>query len=871
MATVNEISGNTGINTAQPINVGDTVKGALTVKGGVEVYSITVSAPTVLQITFSTSSSSLSDWTYFIGIENPQFDFIGGTTLGYQQTSSTFDTYLPNAGTYYLIPQDSNTFSTNPYFITTSTNNTLLNHIEPKPSKSISTSNAINLGSGYYGQLISTSDLETYSFNLKSNSAFYLSFNAPNTNLIDSSGTRITSATYQISILDSSGKSIQTIISTETNPSPSIFNSLNSGTYYIQITGHDGYDGNEFNFVANTLSPSNASKLSVGQTINDSITSTSAIKLYSVFLTAGSLYQFSCNANTTSNLTALTNEKLSVLNSNFTEIESNWTTAAVVQIGTNSTTQYLTPSVELIAPYTGLYYISVDSANNAGSFQLTSSQTTLNTLVQDEVWKGNSVYPNAYWATTPNQTLHLTYSFMQTNPNTKEVGFVPMNSAQQSAVINALQMISSVCNIIFTYTSDQNSANILYGTSDQTDSGGNTYTLKSQSNGNFLQEGVFIDNSGTNATANSIATPNGYGFEAILHETGHALGLKHPGEYASGQAITTPDGPFAPAGWDSRSFSVMSYVNNENTDLNHSGLATLDIAALQNLYGVPQNPQVVTFSIPSVNSIVTSTPYAALGSTIDISKETVGSTISMQDGSYSSMGKDSNGNIMHDNVNIPWGSQFTNVIGGTFNDVIYCNNLNDVITLGKTGNDYVYGGSGVDTVVLNEPLKNFNISNSNGTITIKDSTNGYGNETIVGVNRVKFSDVSIAYDVNGSAGNVLLILNAVFGSSYIQNKTYIGIGIYYEDSGMSLSQLSTLALSAAGANTAQQVVNALYTNVVGVQPTSSQALPYLQMLQSGTSFGDLAVLAENSSYNQNHVNLTGLQSIGIQYFPYISS
>ena len=88
---------------------------------------------------------------------------------------------------------------------------------------------------------------------------------------------------------------------------------------------------------------------------------------------------------------------------------------------------------------------------------------------------------------------------------------------------------------------------------------------------------------------------------------------------------------------------------------------------------------------------------------------------------------------------------------------------------------------------------------------------------------------------------------------------------------MSLSQLSTLALSAAGANTAQQVVNTLYTNVVGIQPTSLQALPFLQMIQNGTSFGDLAVLAENSSYNQNHVNLTGLLSTGIQYFPFTST
>ena len=60
------------------------------------------------------------------------------------------------------------------------------------------------------------------------------------------------------------------------------------------------------------------------------------------------------------------------------------------------------------------------------------------------------------------------------------------------------------------------------------------------------------------------------------------------------------------------------------------------------------------------------------------------------------------------------------------------------------------------------------------------------------VQRLNFTDKSIAYDSTGNAGTVAKVLGAVFGKSSLANKSYVGIGLSLVDKGMSYSS-STLA------------------------------------------------------------------------------
>ena len=868
MANVTEKAGNTSTSLAQKLTVGDTLTGALTVKGGYEYYSIQVTGPCVLEVTYSVDSSSLSNYAYNLGIANAQNQKITGTILGYGLTSSTFDTYLPSSGTYYIYTSSNNLFLTDPYTFTTSYNNALLGNIEQKPCNTLKTASKITLGTTITGQSSSTNDPGYYAFSVAQSSTYAISFDSPTSSLVSVDNVQIKGATYAISVLDSSGKTLQTYTTFFQNTSPTLFANLTPGSYYVLINGANGYDGDNYDFAINTAPLPSSPAMRVGDKISGNIQPGSSLKTYAISLVAGNFYQFNCVANAASALGGLTGEKLSLMNLNGGVMENNLNTPIVDQNGATESTLNQEPSIELIAPYTGTYYLSVDSPSQVGSFTLSATQNSKSDLVQDISKKATSSSPNAIWKTALNQPLNLTYAFMTSNPSTSQTGFAAMTSEQQAMVQKALQTVSSLFNITFTLTSDEKTANLLYGTSALSGSSGVTSNLKLNSDGSYKQNGVFINNTGT--TLSTMMTQGGFGFQTLLHETGHALGLKHPGEYNSTATATTDltkYGPYAPAGWDNTEYTIMSYVTNQYAlSTSKSSYSTLDIAALQSFYGAPTKASVTTFTLSPTVAVITTAPIGALGSTVDLSNQTVSCSLSLLEGTLSSIGLDSRGLAAHDNITMPWGSLYNNVVTSPLGDVIYCNNLNDTITL-TGGNNTVISSAGSDTACINQMAKFMTFANSNGAVTATDSSGTFGINTLINVTRVKLTDIGVAFDLNGNAGKVAKILGAVFGPSAVNNPTYVGIGLNYLDNAMGYSQLSALALSAAGANTSSQIVNLLYTNVVGSAPSASQAAPYLQMLQNGTSPGDLAVLAEDTSINVSHINLTGLSSTGIKYTP----
>jgi len=92
------------------------------------------------------------------------------------------------------------------------------------------------------------------------------------------------------------------------------------------------------------------------------------------------------------------------------------------------------------------------------------------------------------------------------------------------------------------------------------------------------------NNEGDATTAYS-SGPGSFGYATLIHELGHALGLKHPGNYnaiADGDRAIEP--PFLSFGEDHTRNTVMSY-NPDLTGLEPSTLMAYDIRALQFLYG----------------------------------------------------------------------------------------------------------------------------------------------------------------------------------------------------------------------------------------------------------------------------------------------
>ena len=189
-----------------------------------------------------------------------------------------------------------------------------------------------------------------------------------------------------------------------------------------------------------------------------------------------------------------------------------------------------------------------------------------------------------------------------------------------------------------------------------------------------------------------------------------------------------------------------------------------------------------------------------------------------------------------------------------------------------TENDGINGQQGIDSVAFRGSHANYTVNKVTNfgftIITVKDKTSADGTDTLQSVERLQFLDKKIAFDLDGNAGQVSKILGAVFGTSSVTNKSYVGIGLSYLDQGMSYTDLMQLAIDASlggrGSNT--DVVNLLYTNVVGSAP-DAETLAYFKGLLDNGSFtqGSLGVLAADTSINITNINLVGLALTGVEF------
>ena len=221
------------------------------------------------------------------------------------------------------------------------------------------------------------------------------------------------------------------------------------------------------------------------------------------------------------------------------------------------------------------------------------------------------------------------------------------------------------------------------------------------------------------------------------------------------------------------------------------------------------------------------------------------------------------------------------VIGNENNNSLFGLDGNDLLE-GGLGNDFIDGGAGLDTVKVDDQFglpnaKNYSLSKSTDslwavsfigpTIAIYPPPATNGSDKLINVERLKFNDKSIALDLDGVAGIAAKVIGAVLGKTQVQNPIFVGIGLSYLDKGMSYSDLGALAMKAVGSTTNDAVVSTLWKNVVGFDASAEQKAPYIKMLTDGMKFGDLVVLAADTSFNTTNINLVGLAQTGIEYIP----
>ena len=359
-----------------------------------------------------------------------------------------------------------------------------------------------------------------------------------------------------------------------------------------------------------------------------------------------------------------------------------------------------------------------------------------------------------------------TYSFIKTLPATAtqqdRTGFAEMNATQKAAVADAFTYLSSLINVTFTESdSVDGDADINFGMNQQANSAGYANPPNASGAHNVF---LMLDK---DEPSNQSFAHGSYGWETLVHEIGHTLGLKHPGNYNAGGGGAA--GPYLPKTTDTRRYSVMSY--NQPADamhvtstisgngwsasaasLNPSTLMTYDVTALQYLYGKSKSTtnlgsyQTLSFDAnwKGFQSI-----YTPGGGILNMSSVTKSNIVDLRPGAYSSINtlatdlttyinsvtnnkalqsylKTNQSYLGYNNVSINYGSYFDAVVGGTANDAVFVDP-----TAILTDQD-IDGGSGNDVVYLAGASTDWTLDSWDGSID-KEGTasNGSGDKKVV--------------------------------------------------------------------------------------------------------------------------------------------
>ncbi len=199
---------------------------------------------------------------------------------------------------------------------------------------------------------------------------------------------------------------------------------------------------------------------------------------------------------------------------------------------------------------------------------------------------------------------------------------------------------------------------------------------------------------------------------------------------------------------------------------------------------------------------------------------------------------------------------------------------NNHLTWFRGGSDTYDGLAGIDTFRLT------NDARATVAITRIDSqTLSFNAPALLGgldtvrlksIERIKFSDLSVAYDLDGNAGKVARVLGAVFGKAAVSNETYAGIGLDLFDRGASNTDVMHLALEArlgtSYSNTT--LVQTLFRNVFNAEPSAFDLQIFNNLLSSqALTPEELGWAAADSAANAASINLVGLQQGGLEFIP----
>ena len=189
----------------------------------------------------------------------------------------------------------------------------------------------------------------------------------------------------------------------------------------------------------------------------------------------------------------------------------------------------------------------------------------------------------------------------------------------------------------------------------------------------------------------------------------------------------------------------------------------------------------------------------------------------------------------------------------------------------NASNNAVEGGAGRDTLVYGKAAANYTVAAASGGFNVTDKTGADGVDTLAHVERINFSDKSLALDIDGVAGQAYRIYRAAFDRA--PDNAGLGFWISALDKGYSINAMASGFIDSKefrdlyGTNpTNEAVLTALYKNVLHRTPDAAGYEFWMGAMAKGYTVQELLVYFSESGENQAQV--VGQIQNGIEFVPF---